>query len=47
VFGELEIPVLDRLNFQAAVRHEAFSGGLAATVYKLAGKWNVWGRRWT
>lgn len=43
VFGELEIPVVDSVNFQAAVRHEAFSGGLGATVYKLAGKWNVWG----
>jgi iron complex outermembrane recepter protein len=43
VFAELEIPVLERLNFQAAVRHEEFSGDLGATVYKLAGKWNVWG----
>ncbi len=43
VFGELEIPVLDSLHFQAAVRHEEFSGDLGATVYKLSGKWNVWG----
>ena len=43
VFGELEIPVLDSVNLQAAVRHEQFSGGLSSTVYKLAGKWNVWG----
>ncbi len=43
VFGELQIPVLDNLNFQAAVRREEFSGGLGATVYKVAGKWDVWG----
>lgn len=42
-FGELQIPVLDNLNFQAAVRREEFSGGLGATVYKVAGKWNIWG----
>jgi outer membrane receptor protein involved in Fe transport len=42
-FGELQIPVLDNLNFQAAVRREEFSGGLGATVYKVAGKWDVWG----
>lgn len=42
-FGELHIPVLDSLNFQAAVRREEFSGGLGATVYKVAGKWNPWG----
>lgn len=42
-FGELQIPVLDTLNFQAAVRREEFSGGLGATVYKVAGKWDVWG----
>jgi outer membrane receptor protein involved in Fe transport len=35
--------VLDNLNFQAAARHEEFSGGLNATVYKIAGKWDVWG----
>jgi len=43
VFAELEIPVLDRLHLQAAARHESFSGDLDATVYKLSGKWNVWG----
>ncbi|MCA8905101.1 MAG: TonB-dependent receptor [Hyphomonas sp.] len=42
-FAELQIPVLDSLNFQLAARHEEFSGGLGATVYKVAGKWNVWG----
>ena len=43
VFAELDVPVLDSLNFQTAVRHEQFSGGLSSTVYKLASKWNVWG----
>ena len=43
VFGELQIPVLENVDLQAAVRREEFSGGLGATVYKLAGKWNVWG----
>jgi len=43
VFGELQIPVLDNVNLQAAVRREEFSGGLGATVYKVAGKWDVWG----
>lgn len=42
-FGELRLPVLDSLEFQAAARHEEFSGGLGATVYKLAGKWHAWG----
>jgi iron complex outermembrane recepter protein len=42
-FGELAIPVFDFLNFSAAVRREEFSGGLAATVYKVSGNWNVWG----
>lgn len=42
-FGELQIPVLDSLEFQAAARHEEFSGGLNATVYKLSGKWHAWG----
>lgn len=43
LFGELQIPVLDNVNLQAAVRREEFSGGLGATVYKVAGKWDVWG----
>ena len=43
LFSEVQIPVLDNLNFQAAVRREEFSGGLGATVYKVAGKWGVWG----
>jgi outer membrane receptor protein involved in Fe transport len=42
-FGELQVPVLDNLNFQLAARREDFSGGLNATVYKIAGKWDVWG----
>jgi len=43
LFGELQIPVLDNVNIQAAVRREEFSGDLGATVYKVAGKWDVWG----
>ncbi len=43
VFGEIDVPVLDSVNLQLAARHEEFSGGLAATVYKVAGKWHVWG----
>ncbi len=42
-FGEFSIPLLDNLNLQAAVRREEFSGGLGATVYKVSGKWDVWG----
>jgi iron complex outermembrane receptor protein len=42
-FGELQIPVLDNVNLQAAVRREEFSGGLGSTVYKVSGKWDVWG----
>jgi outer membrane receptor protein involved in Fe transport len=43
VFGELQLPVFDTLNFTAAVRREDFSGGLGDTVYKVSGKWDVWG----
>ena len=42
-FGELQIPVLDNLNFSAAVRREDFSGDIGSTVYKVSGKWDVWG----
>ncbi|HVY90710.1 MAG TPA: TonB-dependent receptor [Hyphomonadaceae bacterium] len=42
-FGELAVPLLDNLNLQLAARHEEFSGGLGATVYKASGKWDVWG----
>lgn len=42
-FAEFSLPVLDTLNFQAAVRREEFSGNLAATVYKVSGNWDVWG----
>jgi outer membrane receptor protein involved in Fe transport len=42
-FGELQVPVLDNLSFQLAVRHEEFSDNLKTTVYKVAGKWNVFG----
>lgn len=42
-FGELQVPVLENLDFQLAVRHEEFSKNLKTTVYKVSGKWNVWG----
>lgn len=42
-FVEVNLPVHDRLNIQAAARREEFSGGLDATVYKVAGKWDVFG----
>lgn len=43
VFAEFQLPVLDNVNLQAAIRREEFSGGLGATVYKVAGKWDVFG----
>jgi outer membrane receptor for ferrienterochelin and colicin len=42
-FGELQVPVLDNVNLQLAARREEFSGGLGSTVYKVSGKWDVWG----
>ena len=43
LFGELQMPVFDTLNLSAAVRREEFSGGIGSTVYKVSGKWDVWG----
>jgi outer membrane receptor protein involved in Fe transport len=40
-FGELNFPLVDSLYMTAAVRHESFSGGLDATVYKFSGKWQA------
>lgn len=40
-FGEVNLPVLDDLYLTAAVRHEAFSGDLSATVYKVSGKYDM------
>ncbi|MEZ5937034.1 MAG: TonB-dependent receptor [Hyphomonadaceae bacterium] len=42
-FGELALPLHDRVNLSAAVRREDFSGGLGSTVYKVSGKWDVFG----
>jgi len=40
-FGELQLPVLDNLSFQLAVRREEFPrADLGATVYKIAGKYD-------
>jgi iron complex outermembrane receptor protein len=43
LFGEFQIPLLDNVNLQAAVRREEFSGGFSSTVYKVSGKWDVFG----
>lgn len=42
-FGEMQLPVLDNFNLAVAVRNEEFSRGLGDTVYKVSGKWDVWG----
>jgi hypothetical protein len=42
-FGELEVPVTEDINLQLALRREEFSNDLSATVYKVAGRWHVWG----
>lgn len=39
-FGEVQIPVLDNLNFQLALRHEDF-GTADGTIYKVAGKYDI------
>src|SRR5690606_1965927 len=40
-FRELQVPVLDNLGLQLAVRREEFPrAGLGATVYKVAGMWD-------
>jgi iron complex outermembrane recepter protein len=41
IFGELNLPVLDSLQFSLALRHERFGSGLDTTVYKVFGKWDV------
>ena len=43
LFGELQIPLLSNVDIQLAARRERFSNDLGATVYKVSGKWNVWG----
>lgn len=41
VFGEMQIPVTDSINMQAALRHEDFSDYGNSTVGKLAIGWDV------
>ena len=42
VFAELEVPILDTLDMQLAVRHEEFTDfGLSATTPKIALRWEV------
>lgn len=43
LFGELQIPLFSNVDIQLAARKEKFSNDLGATVYKVSGKWNVWG----
>lgn len=41
-FGELSLPVFDRLHVSASARQESFNGGdLKGTIWSVAGKWNV------
>lgn len=42
VFGELQIPATDRLDFQLAARYENYGGNVGATFNpKLSGKWDI------
>ena len=42
VFGETRIPVLDNLEFNFAIRHEDYPGGIGSTTNpRLMGKWQV------
>ncbi len=43
LFGELQVPLFSNVDIQLAARHEKFSNDLGATVYKVSGKWKVWG----
>ena len=41
-FAEVQLPVLDNLNFSASIRHEEYNGGdLIGDIYSVAGKWDV------
>jgi iron complex outermembrane receptor protein len=42
VFGEIQIPLLDNLNINAAIRHEAYQGNIGSTTNpKIAAKWQA------
>jgi iron complex outermembrane receptor protein len=42
VFAELQVPVLDTLNLNFAIRHEAYQGGIGSTTNpKVAAKWQL------
>ncbi len=42
LFGEVQLPVLDNLNFTVSGRHEEYNGGdLIGDIYSVAGKWDV------
>ncbi|RYG36658.1 MAG: hypothetical protein EON93_04765 [Burkholderiales bacterium] len=40
IYGELQIPVLDNLNFQVAARHEEYTT-ISGDIWKIAGKYDV------
>src|SRR5690606_28958433 len=42
LFAELQLPVLDNLNFSISGRHEEYNGGdLIGDIYSVAGKWDI------
>jgi iron complex outermembrane receptor protein len=42
LFGELDLPVLDNLNFSLNYRHEEFNGGdLIGDIWSIAGKYQI------
>lgn len=42
VFAELQLPVLENLNFSVSGRHEEYNGAdLIGDIYSVAGKWDV------
>jgi iron complex outermembrane recepter protein len=42
LFGELQLPVLDNLNFQVSGRHEEYNNGkLIGDIYSVAGKYDI------
>lgn len=42
VFGELQLPVTDTLNFQLAARYEDYGGQVGSTFNpKISGKWDL------
>jgi iron complex outermembrane receptor protein len=41
-FAEVQLPVLDNLNFSGSLRNESFNGGaVEGTIWSVAGKWDI------